>query len=590
MSVNPKNKQRFQNFFLHRSLVRFLLITILAGLWTACGPAVQPAPQVEAPPETAAESAAKETPPTAVPMPAPAEAVAEGDMDAGLMRPEGEPKRGGILRTAFGVTVPHFDIHQGAGAPVLGHMYNGLVRYNLVDGLRTIIPDLATSWEVSEDGLTYTFKLREGVNYHDGEPFSSKDVVASFNRILDPPEGIVIPLQADLAFVDSVEAIDDFTVQFKLADPRPFFLNVLAAPDYVIYSKKSLEENNFDLREVVAPGTGAFRYVEYQTAEKWILERNPEYWDSELPYVDGLELIHVPAWSDRGTAILTEQADMSWNVAFETFQEGEQRAGEIGANRLPNFGAYWVIFNNQKPPFDDPRVRRAVHLAVSKQDLIKAFATQEQINLTRWVPQGDPYATPREEILMLPGYREDKTEDIEEARRLLAEAGYPDGIKDVELLAASIAPHAELLAPAFQDQLKRTLNIEVTIRVAERALLKEEQQNGNFQLVLDTYGHGVSDIAPRANLWWKTGGSQNFSGYSNAEFDALIEQIEVELDTAKRAELIAQAEDVLDQDPPWYLIGYTYHLPMWRSYVKGVDLENRLFAEWGRIETVWLDK
>ncbi|MBV7330676.1 twin-arginine translocation signal domain-containing protein [Chloroflexi bacterium TSY] len=524
--------------------------------------------------------------PVAVP-----EAVAESEaMEAGFMRPEGTPKRSGIVKTAFGVTVAHFDIHQGGGAHVLGHMYNGLVRYDLTDGLRTIIPDLATSWEVSDDGLTYTFTLREGVQYHDGEPFGAKDVVATFSRILNPPEGITSPFQGDLSMVDSVEEIDDLTVQFNLNAPRSYFLNLLSATNYVIYSKKSLEENNFDLREVVAPGTGAFKYVNYLTAEKWVLERNENYWDSELPYIDGVEMIHVPAWSDRGTAVLTEQANMSWNVAFETWVEGESRADEIGVNKLPGFGAYWIVFNNNKAPFDDPRVRRAVHLAVSKQDMIKAFSTQEQINLTSWVPHGDTYATAHEQLLETPGYREDKSEDIEMAKQLLAEAGYPDGIDDVELLAASVAPHSELLAPAFQDQLKRTLNINATIRVTERALLKDEQRNGNFQIVLDTYGHSVSDIAPRANLWWKTGGSQNFSGYSNPDFDALLEQIESELDVDSRAEMIAQAQAMLDENPPWYLIGYTFHLPMWRSYVKGVSLDNRLFTEWGRFETIWLDQ
>ena len=570
----------------NRLLLKLLLLIALVSLLAACVAAPQQAPQQQ----SAAPAAEKEEPPTPVPTPAPVEEAAEGEMDAGFMRVEGEPKRGGTLHTAFGVTVAHFDIHQGGGPHVLGHMYNGLVRYDLTDGLRTIIPDLATGWESSEDGLTWTFNLREGVTYHDGEPFGAKDVVATFTRIIDPPEGIVSPLSSELAFVDSVEEVDDLTVQFNLNAPRPFFLNLLAGTNMIVYSKKSLEENDFDLREVVVPGTGAFKYVNYQTAEKWILERNEDYWDSELPYIDGVELIHVPAWSDRGTAVLTEQADMSWNVAMETWQEGENRPDEIGVNMLPGFGAYWVIFNNNKPPFDNPLVRRAIHLAVSKQDLSKAFATQEQINLTRWVPHGDQHATPREELLTMPGYREDKTEDIEEAKRLLAEAGYPDGIEGVELLAASIAPHAELLAPAFQDQLKRTLNIDSTIRVTERALLKEEQQNGTFDIVLDTYGHGVSDISPRANLWWRTDGSQNFSGYSNPDFDALLDQIDVELDPDKRAELIAEAQSVLDQDPPWYLIGYTFHLPMWRDYVHGVGLDNRLFTEWGRFETVWLDQ
>jgi ABC-type transport system substrate-binding protein len=97
-------------------------------------------------------------------------------------------------------------------------------------------------------------------------------------------------------------------------------------------------------------------------------------------------------------------------------------------------------------------------------------------------------------------------------------------------------------------------------------------------------------MSPRANLWWRTGGSQNWSGYSNPAFDALLDQIDVEIDPAKRQDLINQAMDLLDQDAPWYLIGYTYHLPMWRNSVKGLFLDQRAFAEWGRMETAWLDK
>ena len=574
----PNPQKRLRRGVTRREFLR------LAGLSTAATVIAACTPGATGPAGFIAEESQE-----AVPTPEVVQEATEGELQPGFMRVAGEPKRGGTLRTAFGVTVAHFDLHQGGGAHVMGHMYNNLIRHNLVDGLRTIIPDLAVSWDISDDGLTYVFKLREGVKYHDGEPFGAKDVVATFSRIIDPPEGIVSPLKGDLSMVDSVEQVDDLTVQFNLSAPRPYFLQLIAATNYVIYSQKSLEENNFDLREAVAPGTGAFKFVDYQTAEKWTLVRNEDYWDPELPYVDELNLIHVPAWSDRGTAVLTGQADMSWNVAFETWAEGENRPEEIGVNKLPGSGCYCVVINNNEAPFDDPRVRRAIHLAVSKQDLIKAFATQEQINLTSWTPHGDPFAIPQATLLETPGYREDKTEDIEMARQLLAEAGYPDGIQGVELLAASIAPHSELLAPAFQDQLKRALNIESEIRVTERALLKDEQRNGNYQLVLDTYGHGVFDLSPRANLWWRSGGSQNFSGYANPEFDALLDQIDIELDAEKRAALIIQAHEILDQNPPWYLIGYTFHLPMWRNYVKGLALDNRIFTQWGRVETVWLD-
>ena len=532
-------------------------------------------------PGTTAEVAAPAAAPTAVPTP---EAVA----GAGMMRPEGSPVRGGTLRTAFGVTMSHFDAHQGGGTHVLSHMYNNLVRNNLVDGLRTIIPDLAESWEVGEGGLSYTFALREGVTYHDGEAFSAQDVVATFNRILDPPEGIVSPLKANFTFVDSVEAVDDMTVRFNLNSPRPFFLNLLTPTNALIYSKKSLEEHNYDLREVIAPGTGAFRFVDHLPAEKWILEANPDYWDPELPYVDGIELLHVPAWSDRGTAVLTDQADMSWNVAKETWDEGKNRPESVQANQLANFGAYWVFINNRESPFDDARVRKAIHLAVSKHNLAAAFGTQELINITRWVPQGDPYATTPEELSTMPGYRADKEEDIATAQQLMADAGYGDGLSGVELLAAA-GPQGELLAPAFQDMLKRHLNIETEIRIVERALLGSEQQSGNYQLMVHTRGHSVSDISPRGNLWWATGGSQNFGGYSNPDFDALLATIDVELDVETRTGQIADAQNMLDENPPEYLVGYTYHLPMWNNRVHGLALDRRIFAEWGRMETVWID-
>ncbi len=220
------------------------------------------------------------------------------------MRPGGTPKRGGTLRTAFGVTTSNYDIHQGASSSVLTHLYNNLVRLSLVDGLQSIIPDLATSWEVAEDGLTYTFTLREGVKFHDGAAFSADDVVATFTRIINPPEGGVVPMKNDVAVVQSVTAVDPQTVQFVLSSPRAYFLTLLTGPAMIIYSKKTLDDNKGDLREVqVAPGTGAFKFVEYKTAEKWTLERNPDYWDKELPYVDKLEMIHVPAWSDSGTAV-----------------------------------------------------------------------------------------------------------------------------------------------------------------------------------------------------------------------------------------------------------------------------------------------
>lgn len=597
--------ERWSRRHLFRSVGSLIAVGALAPILAACQQAAPPAAPTSAggsttssaptsaPAPTAASAPTAATAPTTAPVASPtavpAKATVVSTSNAGMMRPtDGTPKRGGILRNCFGVTVPHYDIHQGAGSSVLCHMYNGLVRRNLTDGLKTIIPDLAQSFDVSDDGLTYTFHLRQGVQFHDGTPFSADDVVATFSRIMNPPSGIAIPLQSLFKAVDKISKVDANTVTFTLKQPQAFFMEILAIPDIIIYPKKWLDEHNQDLRKVITPGTGAFMYKDYKQAEQWTFVKNPNYWDKELPYIDELHLLHVPAWSDRGTAVLTAQSDMTWNASRETWVEGPNK--NVKTNKLPNFGAYVIFFNTKVKPLDDPRVRRAISLAVSREDLIQAYITQEWIDLTRWVPHGDEYATSPDDIAKLPGYRADKAADIAEAKKLMADAGYANGFQGLDFLAASVAPQSQIMAPAVQDQLKRTLGIDTKIRVQERSLLGQQEQSQKFGIVLDTPGGPIPDVSPIANLYWRTGASQNYGQYSNAKFDDLLTKSDAETDHAKRHDLLNQLQDSLDQDPPWLLIGYTFHLPMWQPSVKGLAMDQRIIAEWGRVETAWIDK
>ena len=557
----------------------------IATFLAACGPAV---PQAPAP--TAAPTP---VPFATVPVPAaaPTSAPAAAATPAGVLASvDPNPKRGGTLRIAFGVTTSNYDLQQGGSNSVMCHVYSTLVRLSPVDGLKSIVPDVAESYQVAPDGLSYTFTLRNGVQFHDGTPLTADDVVATYNRMIFPPQGVVSLLKDRYATVSKVEAVDPRTVKFTMKEPSATFLLLLTDLTQGIYSKKSLAANNNDLRKVLLPpGTGPFMFKEYKDGEKWTLVRNPNYWNRELPYLDALELVHVPAWSDRGTAVLTNQVDMSWNVSKETWDEGARRTDTMRTNRVTTFGAYQVIINTRQKPFDDPRVRRAIHLALNRQGLIQAFSTQEQIDLSRWVPHGGQFATPRETIATLPGYRPDKTQDVAEARKLLADAGYPNGVQGVELLSASVPPHAEVMAPGIQDQLKTALGMEVNIRVAERSLLIEDEKAGRFTLVLDTPGGPISDFSPLANTYFKSGGSQNYGGYSNSKFDDLLKQSDRELDTAKRKVMLDQMQDLLDQDPPWLFIGYTDHLLLWSSRVHGLALDKRIQSEWGRVEIAWLD-
>ncbi|NJN82867.1 MAG: hypothetical protein HC802_11710 [Caldilineaceae bacterium] len=238
-------------------------------------------------------------------------------------------------------------------------MYDGLITWDLTNGYRTIAPALATNWSVSDDKTEYTFNLREGVTFHDGSEFSAEDVVATFDRIVNPPDNISIGgLGEQLAMVEEITALDDMTVVFKLSQPTPFFLEIMAGDAMVVYSKDTLEENDYDLRGVtVAPGTGPFKFVEFIPGEKIVLEANENYWNPELPYVDGIEMLHVGAWADRGTAVLTGQADFSWNVSFDTWQEGANRE-EIGVAYAPCLNSHMVAINNTHPPLMTPACAR----------------------------------------------------------------------------------------------------------------------------------------------------------------------------------------------------------------------------------------
>src|SRR6266699_876225 len=216
-----------------------------------------------------------------------------------LAAPEPNPKRGGVLRYGITMRPPHFDVHQSGTINNLGSqgcMFDNLIRRDPRDSGKTIIPDLAHSWEIAKDGKTYTFHLRQGVQFHDGAELTSDDVKATFDRISKPPQGISIPRSILFNAVSEITAPDKYTVQFKLSEPRPvnFMMSAFACGWNVIVRKKTLEDNNYNLRKVSTyPGTGPFRSVRRVENEIWVMEKNPKYWNKGLPYLDGIEFYNL---------------------------------------------------------------------------------------------------------------------------------------------------------------------------------------------------------------------------------------------------------------------------------------------------------
>src|SRR5438552_6647975 len=206
-----------------------------------------------------------------------------------LAAAEPNPKPGGVLRVGMPNRAPHFDLHQSGTFFNLGTMacmFDNLIRRDPRDSGKTIIPDLAHSWEISRDSKTYTFFLRKDVQFHDGAELTAEDVKATFDRIAKPPSGISIPRSILFKAVSEINAKDPYTVEFKLSEPRPksFIMLAIASGWNVIVRKKTLEDNNYNLRKLSDyPGTGPFRSVRYVENEVRVVEKNKSYWNKGLP-------------------------------------------------------------------------------------------------------------------------------------------------------------------------------------------------------------------------------------------------------------------------------------------------------------------
>jgi ABC-type transport system substrate-binding protein len=570
-----------------RRFIHAFGLTFGTALLAACSgaPAAPTAPgaaPTTAPAATAASKAA-----------APA-AATSADMIAAA---EPGAKKGGVFTIAGPGDPAHFDLDQSPSLVNLwpqSPMYDNLIRFNPLDGGQTIIPDLAQKWEVSPDGLTYTFHLRQGVKFHDGSPFTADDVIATFERRRNPPSGVVSIRQELFKPIDKMDAPDPYTVRFTLSAPRGYFLEALATGWSVIFSKKSLDDNKGDLRRIPnAPGTGPYRYGSYRAGEKWVLERNPDYWNPNVPYVDRMERLIVNDQKDQGTAVLAGRADFADNPSIDTHQEAQKKPDDFGTVLHRATWAWTVTFNAQKAPFNDPRVRRAVHLAIDRQQLSDVYQLAGAIDMgTRWVQPGSPLAMKSDDVLKLPGWRAEKDADLAEAKKLLAAAGIPNGAKDLVILnRGTSGAGLQVWAPAFQDMLKQTLGLETTINPVETSIYWDAVRAGDFHMTILQPAGAINDPSDYWAQWFKTNGPQNYGNWSNAQFDDLLSKIDTELDPDKRRGLVRQAEDILDQECPMFMHGWMSIPRIWNKAVKGVD-EQHIQGTYivVRYDTIWLDR
>ena len=492
--------------------------------------------------------------------------------DAGV-RADPSAKRGGTLRYGVHTAPAHFDVHQSGTVANIGAqspMYDTLLRRDPRDG-QTIIPDLAYKWEISPDGKKYTFHLRKGVKFHDGADFTAEDVKATYERIAHPPKGIVIPRTPLFATVGEIVVLDPHRIEFRLTEPRPraFMLGAFASGWNIIVRKKTLEENQGNLRQVMAyPGTGPFRHVSRKDKEVWIMERNPTYWNKGLPYLDRLEVYHMMPFSpELGSSFIAGKLDYARLLDPVSWRKAKEMHGVTAAAFNQSvIQAFWM--NMKKKPLADVRVRRAIHLAMDRPTLVEVVKDTAPMQVGGFVYPFHEASTPRAELEKRLGYQKDTKAAVQEAKKLMQEAGYGQGIKGLDFLVRE-ANTFKLWAVAIQAMLKEHLNIETNLRVVQISQWFDEAAAGNFDLAISAIVSTLMDPSDYFSAWYGKDGPQNYSGWTNEQFHTLAKQIERELDENKRKTMVRQAEDILEQDPPLIPVAYEQIYDAWYNRVHG---------------------
>jgi len=503
------------------------------------------------------------------------------------------PRLGGELVFVVAAEPPSFDGHREETFamlhPIAPH-YSTLMRTDPTDRTGTkFIGDLAESWAISGDKRTYTFKLRKSVKFHDGSEMTSKDVKASYDKIIFPPPAVASDRKGEYLDVEAVQAPDPYTVVFRLKWTSGSFLMSLASPWNWIYKADILAK---DMRwyETNVMGTGPFVFVEHVKGSHWVGRKNPSYWDKGKPYLDGYRAIFIKDSAAQVSAVRGERA----HIQFRGFSPAERDnlvaalGPKIAVQESPWDCALLVAMNHEKKPFDDKRVRRALTLALDRyqgsQALSKIAIVKEVAGVQ--VP-GTPFATPSTELEKLVGYWRDINKSRAEARRLLKEAGVADGFAFTFKNRGIPMPY-EPVGIWLIDQW-RQIGLNVKQEVIEAAKYYAELRGGNFEAAMDFQcGYIVEPDLDLYKFQSKDKSPANYSRYTDRVLDELYEKQSRAVDAEERKKAIREFERRLVDEEVHYLYTLQWHriIPH-NARVRGWTVSPSHYLN-QQLDTVWL--
>ena len=476
-------------------------------------------------------------------------------------------ERGGHLYVLNYAYPEVWDPHIAGTLGALGSIspvYNQVVEFNPLKP-DEVIGDLAKSWEVKDNGLTYIFHLHEHIKWTDGKPLTAEDVVFSIQRMIEPGKprprvGLLRPS------TKSAEVVDPHTVKVTLNYPSPSFIKFLAV-DYMKILPKHVIEAGTDInRWQNIVGSGPFKIKKSRRGDATVYERNPDYFKAGQPYLDQLTVMTV---ADAGTASAAIKAGKIHATTAVT-AIGVEDALQL-ENSLPdklkvffqpmNAGNHFFA-NSEREPWTDLRIIKALRLATDQKEMQQAFG-EGRYSLGAPFPVGSWYGSTASELQQLPGYRDPKDQDIEDAKKLLQAAGYETPAKlGKRVLMTPKAAQAPDIAQLWAAQMRRNLGLEIEVKLVDTPTGVTAYVAGDFDLGIWGYGFNIADPDDWVNAIYGPG-ARNYTRWKNPEFLKLFGQQSRELDKEKRQAILRQMEHFLltEEDPyiqiqwvPWYYV------------------------------------
>jgi peptide/nickel transport system substrate-binding protein len=501
--------------------------------------------------------------------------------------PAETPKYGGVLNQDTFADPPHFDLHQSETITCLlplSPCFNRLIQNDPFDANK-LAPDLAERWEVSPDGKTYTFALKRGVKFHHGKPFKAEDVKASWDRIYNPPKGVFSVRKLTFEAVAGTEIMDDYTIRFVLKRPMGSFLANVAMGWNVIFPKDVLDAKGDMKKDLI--GTGPFKLKQYVRGVSVELEKNSEYHVKGRPYLDGVKTFIIPDLNTALNAYLAGQIILHEVLTESQAEQARQQLGARGVvKKMTQMSNVTMEMNSTRKPWGDPRIRQAASMAIDRKEAMQVMTDGAGEPAGMHLPHGQ-WALPIEELQKMPGYAVDKNAERARAKKLLAEAGFPNGGIKANMTVRR-GQQFESAGIFLKDQLGQ-VGIDVSIQVLETAAYYERMAKRDFDLAGGSYSTAVDDPDAIFGQNYLCGSGRNYSSMCVDEIEKLFMQQSQTRDPKARLPLVHQLQRLALQNVIKAVMGFRVVWFVYSSSIRNyVPAYSRYLVE--NREQVWLAK